>query len=287
MNLMIFFAALRDSPDIFGSVLAPAQVNVMEAILDQTAGLPVPHVAYIMATAYHEPGAKSRMMPNREDLYYTTADRIARVWPKRFTRSTAKRFLRDPVSLANQVYNGRLGNRNGTDDGWTYRGGGLDHLTGRDHYQKLSAILGRNLVAEPDAILEPALAVKSLVHGMTTGRYTGKKLSDYGGRIHGLYDYTSARAIVNGDVKANGPLIGKYALAFAAALIAAGANEPRQTPSPPPAPPHPAPEPTPAPPAPAPAPVETVEPALVPALAAVRAIQILATGLSRLFRGRK
>lgn len=262
MNRAAFFDALRKpkSP-VFGGPLLPGQVNIMEAILDQTEELPIPHVAYILATAYHEPGPGSRMMPNRENLTYTSAARIAKVWPSRFTPSTALAYVRKPKSLANKVYNGRLGNRPGSDDGWDYRGGGLDHLTGRDNYARLSPIVGRDLVANPEAILEPEIAVKSLVHGMTTGRYTGRCLADYG-PADTIYNYTGARAIVNGDVKANGAMIARYARAFEAALLAAGAKEPRQMASKPPAPSHPPAKPVEAISRPAPAPVRPVEPDL-------------------------
>ena len=279
MNRKAFFDALRKSPDIFGCSLLQGQINVMEAILDQTAGLPIPHVAYILATAYHEPGPKSRMMPNRENLYYTSPARIAKVWPSRFTHASATAFTRSPTKLANHVYNSRLGNRSGSDDGWTFRGGGLDHLTGREHYQALARIVGCDLVANPDAILEPAVAVKSLVHGLTTGRYTGKCLADYGPRPDQGFDYVNARAIVNGDVKANGGLIAKYARAFEAALIAAGANERRQTTLLPPALPHTAPGPLDVPSTPALAQTGPAPPAASPAITLTRLLQILATWL--------
>lgn len=284
MNRAAFFDALRHPKSgVFGMVLLPAQVNVMEAILDQTADLPIPHVAYILATAYHEPGPKSRMMPNRENMTYTSAARIAAVWPSRFGAASAAPFVRNPRGLANRVYNGRLGNRPGSEDGWIYRGGGLDHLTGREHYQTLSAIVGRDLVANPDAILEPEIAVKSLVHGMTTGRYRDLSLSDYGPRADRGFDYVAARAIVNADVKANGKLIAGYAAAFEKALRQAGANEPRQMASKPPALPDPAPEPVVVPSRPAPAPVGPKEPVTAPALSIAGALKILLAALAARF----
>ena len=36
--------------------------------------------------------------------------------------------------IANQAYNGRMGNRPGTNDGWNYRGGAPAQRTGRDAY---------------------------------------------------------------------------------------------------------------------------------------------------------
>ena len=51
---------------------------------------------------------------------------------------------------------------------------------------------------------------------MTTGRYTGKKLSDYD-KSEG-FDFVNARAIVNGDVALNGKKYAGYGMAFLIAL---------------------------------------------------------------------
>jgi putative chitinase len=232
MNRAAFFADLRASKVLFGTSISQAQVDVLNAILDQCKGMPAPHVAYIMATGYHESG-NPRMVPSVESLHYTTAARIRQVWPSRFpTDASAAPFVRNARKLANQVYNGRLGNRAGSDDGWTYRGRGLDHLTGRDNYSRAVRIVGADVLNNPDLMLVPDIAVKSLVHGMTTGRYRGKSLSDYTDAAGG-FDYVGARAIVNADVRANGELVAGYARAFRAALQAGGWSD---TPAPTPAP---------------------------------------------------
>jgi putative chitinase len=216
MNKPAFYAALRKSKAVFGTSLSQAQVDVLNAILDQCKGMPAPHVAYIMATAYHETGTP-RMVPSVESLHYTTAARIRAVWPSRFqTEASAAPFVRNARKLANHVYNGRLGNRAGSDDGWTYRGRGLDHLTGRDNYTRAVRIVGADVLDDPDLMLVPDIAVRSIVHGMTTGRYRGKRLSDYD--IGAGFDYVNARAIINADVRANGELVAGYARAFRAAL---------------------------------------------------------------------
>jgi putative chitinase len=221
MNRAIFFAALRRrGSGVFGTSLSAVQVAVLDAILDQTKGLPRAHVAYIMATPYHETSSP-RMVPSVESLHYTTAARIRAVWPKRFpTDASATPFLRNARALANHVYNGRLGNRDGSDDGWMYRGRGLDHLTGRENYQRAVLIVGADVVRDPDLMLRPDIAVKSLVHGVTTGRYRGFKLADY--ETERGFDFIGARAIVNDDVRQNGALVAGYARAFNAALAEAG-----------------------------------------------------------------
>jgi putative chitinase len=202
MNRKAFYDAIRPA---FGG-LTSKQVQVCEGTLDGMAGHPVDHVAYVLGTAFGE----AKLTPTRENMNYSAA-RIRQVWP---SRPEAVQFAGKPKALANSVYGGRLGNRPGTDDGWDYRGGGVDQLTGRANYAKIG------ITDNPEDILKPALAVKSIIHGMTTGRYTGRKLSDYD-RPSG-FDFTAARAIVNGDVKLNGARYAGYARSFRAALQAAG-----------------------------------------------------------------
>lgn len=73
-----------------------------------------------------------------EGLTYTSAARIRQVWPRRFrTDAQAAPFVRNARALANHVYNGRMGNAAGSDDGWTFRGGGMMQTTGREGYRKM------------------------------------------------------------------------------------------------------------------------------------------------------
>jgi putative chitinase len=214
-NRSRFYEAARP---IFGGHMMPAQVDTMEALLDDDRGLTNPQLAYVLATALHE----AQMRPQRENLVYTSAQRIRDVWPSRFTSAaSAKPFVRNAVALANHVYGGRLGNRPGTDDGWLYRGGGLDQLTGRDNYRRLSALVGEDMESHPERILDPEIAVASILHGMTAGTYRpGHKLSDYisGDKV----DFAGARAIVNADGARVGADIAAFANRFLSALNAAG-----------------------------------------------------------------
>lgn len=202
MNRATFFNAIR--PMTGG--LSQVQVQVIEALLDAAKGMSAPHVAYILATAWGE----ARLTPQRENMNYS-ASRIRQVWP---SRPEAVRFANNPQALANSVYGGRLGNRKGTDDGWRFRGGGIDQLTGRTNYARIG------IADDPEAILRPDVAVKSIINGMTTGRYTGRRLADYD-RANG-FDFVAARAIVNGDVRLNGAKYAGYAQTFLDALKKGG-----------------------------------------------------------------
>lgn len=206
MNRAAFFTAIRK---LMGRI-SPVQLAVIEAILEATSQLCPEHRAYILATGWGE----AKLTPQRENMSYS-ARRIREVWPG---RPEAQRFARQPRALANAVYGGRLGNRSGSDDGWIYRGGGIDQLTGRENYRKLG------IEDRPEAILSPQLAAQSLVQGMVSGRYTGRKLADFG--TGKAFDAHAARAILNADVAANGTRYATYWRGFLGALSLAEAEPP-------------------------------------------------------------
>jgi len=216
MDRQRFFDAVRARP--FGGRLTGDQVKGMEALLDYApADMLEAELAYCLATTYHETG--HTMQPNVENLNYTTAARIRNVWPTRFhSVAAAQPFVRNPRGLANEVYNGRMGNRTGSDDGWSFRGRGLPHLTGRFNYQKASDKLGVDLVSNPDLAVEMRYAAPILYAGMSEGWFTGRKLADY--FRSGKNDPVNARRIVNGLDRARD--IAGYHENFLAALRAGG-----------------------------------------------------------------
>ena len=210
MDYEAFFNSLRGSGALGVTKFTQVQVDVAQMLIVKGSGLRPDALAYVLGTAWGE----AKLTPQRENMSYSAA-RIREVWPSRFpTVADAKPYERQPVKLANKVYNGRLGNREGTNDGWDFRGGGLDQLTGRVNYRK------RGLEQTPERILEPEVAARSIITGMTLGDYRGPKLSDYF-NDRGA-DFVAARAIVNTDVTANGQRYARYATAFLNALNAAG-----------------------------------------------------------------
>lgn len=111
--------------------------------------------AHFLAQVGHE----SRFGPRVENLNYS-APRLRQVWPRRFTKSRARRFAHRPETIANTVYGGRLGNGGPeTGDGWRYRGRGYLQLTGRENYRKYGRRIGVELETAPDRALEPAAAM--------------------------------------------------------------------------------------------------------------------------------
>lgn len=85
-----------------------------------------------------------------EGLSYS-AKRLVEVWPSRFpTIAAATPFAQNPKALANRVYNGRMGNRSGSDDGWLYRGSGPLQHTGRSEFGRVTSRTGVDVVSRPD-----------------------------------------------------------------------------------------------------------------------------------------
>lgn len=237
MDRSKFFESLRAcTSGGFGTSFSHSQVNGTEVILDAAhpAGLPLKHLAYALATAYHE--SNSKMQPVNENLNYTSSARIRAVWPKRFTNGAAAiPYVRNPQGLANHVYAGRMGNGDeASGDGWRYRGRALPQLTGRENYEKASKLVGVDLVSDPDAANDADISAHILIEGMRTGMFTGKKLADFEATNSTTYDYVAARSIINADVRANGELIAGYAKAFETALRDAGyiGQAPRMLPIP-------------------------------------------------------
>jgi putative chitinase len=109
-------------------------------------------IAHVMAQISHECGAGHEVV---ENLNYT-AGRMMQVWPSRFsTMAMAAPYAGNPRGLANKVYNGRMGNASGSDDGWNFRGRGASQTTGREGYARLAKATGLDLVNHPDLVNDP------------------------------------------------------------------------------------------------------------------------------------
>jgi putative chitinase len=94
-----------------------------------------------------------------ENLSYSAA-RMCQVWPSRFRSiESAQPYAHNPRALGNKVYNGRMGNRTGTDDGYAFRGRSLSQCTGREGYERVQKLTGLPAVANPDVLNDPRYAL--------------------------------------------------------------------------------------------------------------------------------
>ena len=119
-------------------------------------GIDTPNeMASFLAQFGHETAGFTRF---EENLNYS-AERLMKVWPRRFPdMQVALLYANNPERLAEKVYGGRMGNDE-PGDGWRYRGRG-PQLTGKNNYRKAGNLIGMNLLAAPDLMLEPDIGVK-------------------------------------------------------------------------------------------------------------------------------
>ncbi|MEX3859650.1 glycoside hydrolase family 19 protein [Paraburkholderia sp. BR10923] len=123
---------------------------------------PVRVAAFIGQCAY-ESAMFTRLV---ENMNYS-AQRMADVWPSRFStgdksgrhrvpNALARSLANRPEALANQVYAGRMGNGNiASGDGWRFIGRGLIQLTGRSNYTAAGLALDLPLTDRPELLETP------------------------------------------------------------------------------------------------------------------------------------
>jgi putative chitinase len=110
-------------------------------------------IAIFMGQITHECGGGRELV---ENLNYTP-EGIVRTWPSRFkSLAEAMPFARAPQKLANKVYNGRMGNRPNSNDGWTFRGHGGTNTTGHDGFFRLAQKTALDLLNHPELVNDPA-----------------------------------------------------------------------------------------------------------------------------------
>jgi putative chitinase len=139
-------------------------------------------VAHVMAQISHECGAGHDVV---ENLNYT-AGRMMQVWPSRFpTMASAQPYAGNPRALANKVYNGRMGNAAGSDDGWNFRGRGAAQTTGREGYARLAKVTSLDLINQPDLVNDPRRFLECGVadfagrHGLQAGIQDGVRVDRF------------------------------------------------------------------------------------------------------------
>lgn len=108
-------------------------------------------IANFMGEITEECGAGTEV---EENLNYR-APVLHSQWPTHFTMALALQLQHQPRLIANQAYNGRMGNRLGTDDGWNYRGRAGAQTTGRNAYDQLGKLMGLDLLTHPELINSP------------------------------------------------------------------------------------------------------------------------------------
>jgi hypothetical protein len=213
MNRQAFYAALRARNNgAFGTALSQRQVEGIEALLDAGAGLPLHHMANVLAQVYRETGGgmypvKETVMPHHKDKNPSDAEVIARL---------DRAFAAGRLPHVRAPY-------------WRegYFGRGVIQLTHRQNYAKFG-------ITNPDDALRPATSAHIAVTGMRDGVFTGRKLADFVfPEALDLPPIQNPRRIVNGRDGSDEAVATLHRM-FAGALTAAGwtgAQRPAQRPS--------------------------------------------------------
>lgn len=95
----------------------------------------------------------------QENMNYS-APRLLEVFPSHFSYAQAIALQHQPRLIADQAYDGRMGNRLGTDDGWNNRGQGLTQVTGRNALLALAKLTGLDVVNHPELLIAPDTALE-------------------------------------------------------------------------------------------------------------------------------
>ena len=181
---------------------------------------------YLVSNVEHECGGFT--IKNLTENIYYTAQRMAEVWPSRFSSAAAVRARYGvaagwQLKAFDDIYGGRMGNRPGTHDGSTFIGRAGPQVTGRDGYETVGKMIGIDLVNEPwraaEASLQPAICAafwswKGLNRFADAGDFLGC-VKAWNGGTNGLADRRSLMA-------GNDPVIQRLSIA---ADIASTVNE--------------------------------------------------------------
>jgi predicted chitinase len=118
-------------------------------------------------------GKESNFIPKWERGYSNTSNaRIRDIFPtktKGVSDAELSRLKKDDYTWFNFIYNGIIGNRPNTDDGFNFRGSGLNQLTGRANYEKYAKKSGIDIVSNPNLNNNLDVATQTMLHFMYEG----------------------------------------------------------------------------------------------------------------------
>lgn len=199
INRTFFFHQVRTT--LFDGTLKSSQQAGLEGILNAwepaLAGHDDRWLAYMLATTHHETGRT--MQPVRE-TFASTDDKAIQILEKAFAAGK--------LPWVSKTYWRR------DEDGKSWLGRGFVQLTHKANYERMSNLLGLDLVSNPDVVMQHPIATEILTKGMIVGAFTGKKLGDYFNATKS--DWVNARRIINGIEKAQ--LVASYGQKYYAAI---------------------------------------------------------------------
>ena len=120
-------------------------------------------------------GKESGFKPKGEVSYATTSNaRIRKIFGNRVAKYSDEELdnlKKDQQKFFNVVYSKTVGNQGG-EDGWIYRGRGLNQLTGKKNYERLGNMIGMGdkLVQNPELVNKPEVAAKIAIAFLTKNK---------------------------------------------------------------------------------------------------------------------
>jgi putative chitinase len=151
---------LKLTPEVMRQLFPNAPQSVLDAFVakqDILTKAGINHtrtrLAYFFANIEHECGGFT-IRNLTENINYT-AERMAAVWPNRFSSPGAVRAKYGSAPgwqkrAFDDIYGNRMGNRPGSSDGSRYIGRGGPQVTGRDGFQQVGRRAGLDLVTSPE-----------------------------------------------------------------------------------------------------------------------------------------
>jgi putative chitinase len=135
----------------------PAEIYNELVLISNERTISTSQISHLLGNAEHECGNWTKFV---ENLNYKP-ERLLAVFPKRVgTLANAQKIISGgPTAIANFIYNGRMGNKLGADDGWNYRGRGSMMITGRDNYVRFDATVTDDIINNP-GLLETKYKLK-------------------------------------------------------------------------------------------------------------------------------
>ena len=87
-----------------------------------------------------------------ENLNYSAIGLLA-TFPTHFTKESSNLYARQPIKIANHIYQNRGGNRDeNSGDGWKFRGRGAFQITLMNNYKEFGKYVSEDIVVNPDLV---------------------------------------------------------------------------------------------------------------------------------------
>ncbi len=114
--------------------------------------------AHLLGQVVHESGS---FKVTKENLNYSV-EAMMRVWPSRFpTKESAEPYAKNPKALADKVYSGRMGNKEGEGHKWIGRG--FLQLTGFFNVRSFASDMRLPEVMDDPTLLEKEYAMDTAI----------------------------------------------------------------------------------------------------------------------------